>query len=236
MLQSTLRLVIPVLIFIWLTACSSNRTALPLVTAYSGVQSATQQDVLARAIDQAVDRLDFDDLSGASAICDINGVFPHTDNQLNNYIATQVKGKMARSGIRIFHKTDDPRKADYRCTISIASTGAKEKVVRERLNGGALAANIFLQFPTLFTSWIWLPIHWNDRYYIGYTRLLVHLIAQRGQASRLISAEGERVVHFSGLEPDHYPQAEGSILNQHIQVEKSSSSTGKNKPKSPDDL
>lgn len=204
--------------------CTHDRTGVPVVTGYSAIRSAVQQEVVANSVDKAVDKLEFKGIEGSSVYCSLNGVFPHNDVELNDYIKTQVEYRLSRNGVLLITDPENFRKADYRCVISVAVSGAKVRSVRERLSGGRVAANIFLQFPTLFTSWIWLPIYIEDRYYTGMTRIHVHLIAQRDRPSRKYSTEGSYTIYFEGGkdEGDYFPQVEGTVFEPHINIESKS--------------
>ncbi len=206
----------------WMLGCTADRIAVPVVTGISPVHSAVQQEVIARSVEMAVQKMEFTGLTGHSAYCEINGVLPHGTNDLQQFILSEVEGKLSRNGVLMIPDPQDYPKADFRCVVSVASAGADVREITQTLSSGRVAANVFLQFPTLFTSWIWLPIYITDRYYVGSARIHVHLIAQRDKSSRKISGEGSHRVQFEGEGEKYYPLVEGSVLMQRTEIDRKS--------------
>ena len=57
-----------------------------------------QQRLLALSTDEAVARLDFKGLAGKKVVVEMTGIFPHTRQDVLDYIQGQVAGKIARDG------------------------------------------------------------------------------------------------------------------------------------------
>lgn len=205
-----------------LTSCTYDRTALPVVTRYAAVQSAAQQDVLARAIDAAVEQLQPPAGEGRTVACTMAGVLPHAETEAGSYIRSRVDAQLAASGWRVA----DSGPVQSRCVIAVAVAGADVKEVRDELSPGRVAANVFLQFPTLFTSWIWFPIHPTKRFYVSHVRLTLSLISDgAGAGDAFWEARGEADVRllFDGPDKSHYPLVEGTtfrdVSERHLRVE-----------------
>jgi hypothetical protein len=79
-------------------ACSYSKEAVALNRDEVGTRVPNQQRLLALSTDEAVARLDFKPLAGKKVIVEISGVFPHSRNEVLDYIEGQVEGKIARDG------------------------------------------------------------------------------------------------------------------------------------------
>jgi hypothetical protein len=60
-----------------------------------------QQRVVALAADQAVEALDVSKLQGKSVAMELTGVFPHSHEDLLDYLRARVEAKLARAGARV---------------------------------------------------------------------------------------------------------------------------------------
>jgi len=187
-------------------ACASDRTAMPVVTGYHALQSSTQQRVLSSALDEAVAKLDFSGLAGSVSRCRVNGVFPNESKVLNSYLKTSVYARILAGGLDL--DDDDPT---YECVISKAVAGATIREVKEKVSVGLVTANVFLQFPTLFTSWYWLPIHVTERYYVSEVKLHVHLFSKREDLiTQTRTVEASHTIQIGGSSDSYYPIVEGT--------------------------
>lgn len=200
-----------------LIGCASNRHALPVAAAYSYVRFSTQQDVLARSIDEAVAKLDFKELNDLykttkkmpSAHCTLNGVLPPSRGEALDYIQTSVEARLSRYNVLVLSDPGDAYKADYRCVVQVAACGGTIQEIRQKVSGGRVVANIFLQFPTLFTSWAFLSVYELERYFNATTRLIVQMIPRRpGMAYYTYAAEATVQAKIEGGDATHFASVE----------------------------
>jgi|GEM_PF-6096317 len=225
-----LKIVVVLILCSILLSCASDRTALPVVTRYHSVHSASQQEVLSRAVDMAVDKLSFSDLKGKTMHCQMAAVLSHSDEELNNYILMRVEAKLAEAGGVLSNYPDPSQVYDYTCKISISTAGADITVVKETASKGRIAANAFLQFPTLFTSWFWYPINIKTRNYVGRARISVNLLPQKKNLTFAKSeGEGEFTMPFDGEDVSYYPVVEGTAYERSASKQIKHTNTSKSK-------
>lgn len=134
------------------TGCSYNKETVPLARSWAPVRAANQQRLVALAVDDAVDQLDFGKLAGKNVVVEIAGVFPHSDPALLDYILMQVEGKASRAGAHVaqiapignygltdIRESPKAENADFRVLVGVSWAGidTREKVVtdEERLAG-----------------------------------------------------------------------------------------------------
>jgi hypothetical protein len=81
------------------SACGGySKETVSLYRDHVGMRVPNQQRLLALSTDEAVARLDFKPLAGKKVVVELNGVFPHTRQEVLDYIRGQVEGKIARDG------------------------------------------------------------------------------------------------------------------------------------------
>jgi hypothetical protein len=118
----------------------SKETA-PLFREHVAVRVPNQQRLVALAVDDAVERLDFAALQGKRVAVEVAGIFPHSDQDALAYIRGAVEGKLARSGATVVTNpvpvvlTDSPAEietgsalpvpsnADYRVVVGVSWAG-----------------------------------------------------------------------------------------------------------------
>lgn len=82
-----------------LAACGGySKETVSLYRDHVGMRVPNQQRLIALAADEAVARLDFKALAGKKVVVEMSGVFPHTRNDVLDYLQGQVEGKIARDG------------------------------------------------------------------------------------------------------------------------------------------
>ena len=82
-----------------LSACGGySKETVSLYRDHVGMRVPNQQRLIALATDEAVARLDFKALAGKKVVVEMSGVFPHTRNDVLDYLQGQVEGKIARDG------------------------------------------------------------------------------------------------------------------------------------------
>lgn len=228
---------ITIILLFSLISCASNKTSLPVVSRFHSVHSASQQKVVSEATDQAISQLDLPKLDEKRISCRLSAVMPHSKEELNNYIMMKVEGKLSEKGAIMLRDAEDSA-LDYICQITVGVSGADIQVVKEVASGKRIAANVFLQFPTLFTSWVWYPIIIKTRNYVGQSKLAVELLPQKpGNSYVSASGEGSFVMAFDGEDVDHYPLIEGSAYQKNnerkVDYTTKSSKKVKKSPESP---
>src|SRR5262249_40131319 len=78
-------------------------TYLPVVAAPAAFRVPTQQLLIAQAAEQAFSGLSFKEFKGATGYVTVQGVFPHSDNDLGAYIRSSVESKLAEDGVTVKH-------------------------------------------------------------------------------------------------------------------------------------
>lgn len=91
-----------------LAGCSYNKETVPLARSWTPVRAANQQRVVALAVDDAVDQLDLSKLAGKAVVVELAGVFPHSNEDLLEYVRQQVEGRAARAGARVVELSTVP--------------------------------------------------------------------------------------------------------------------------------
>lgn len=91
-----------------LAGCSYNKETVPLARSWTPVRAANQQRVVALAVDDAVDQLDFSKLAGKAVVVELSGVFPHSNEDLLEYVRQQVAGRASRAGARVVELSPVP--------------------------------------------------------------------------------------------------------------------------------
>jgi hypothetical protein len=90
-----------------LTACSSIKEFVPIATSPTAMRIPNQQRILSEAAGTAVGQvvanqeLSLAQLQGKAVIVEMDGVFPHSHEELLEYLRTQFEGELARRGIRV---------------------------------------------------------------------------------------------------------------------------------------
>ena len=142
-----------------LSACAGySKEAIGLSRTTVSTKIPNQQRLLALAVDNAVKKLDFKKLAGKRVTTEISGIFPHTKEELLNYIQTSVEGKLARQRVIIVKPknivaccgetnekstiTLDPE-VDYRITIGVSWAGI-DTHSKKSTNGNLLMKQILL--------------------------------------------------------------------------------------------
>lgn len=99
-----------------------------------------QQRLVALAVDDAIERLDFSQLAGKRVMTEISGIFPHSKEDVLDYIESAVEGKLARQGAQVVDRpasmvaafNDSPNAVgainldptvDYRLAIGVSWAG-----------------------------------------------------------------------------------------------------------------
>ena len=82
------------------TGCGSSysKETVPVSREVISARVPNQQRLLALAVDDAVERLDFSQLAGKRVITEIAGIYPHSPMEALTYIRGAVEGKLSRSG------------------------------------------------------------------------------------------------------------------------------------------
>lgn len=83
------------------SGCKYNKETVPVRRSESEIRVPNQQRVVALATDQAVEALDLSKLAGKTVSIEVTGVFPHSHEDLLDYLRAQVEAKLARSGARV---------------------------------------------------------------------------------------------------------------------------------------
>jgi hypothetical protein len=83
------------------TGCRYSKETVPVTRAYEAVRVPNQQRLVALAVDEAVEALDFRTLAGKTVALQVDGIFPHSSEDLLSYLRSQVEAKLARSGARV---------------------------------------------------------------------------------------------------------------------------------------
>lgn len=89
------------------SACGYTKEYVPIRSSASGIRIPNQQRLLAAAASRAVNRacsqstMKFTNYSGKTGRVEINGILPHSDRDLLDYIASGVEGYMARGGMLV---------------------------------------------------------------------------------------------------------------------------------------
>jgi hypothetical protein len=84
-----------------LCACKYNKETVPVRRSEREIRVPNQQRVVALAADQAVEALDVSKLEGKSVAIELTGVFPHSHEDLLDYLRARVEAKLARAGARV---------------------------------------------------------------------------------------------------------------------------------------
>src|SRR5262245_61263929 len=80
-------------------ACGGySKETVSLYRDHVGMRVPNQQRLLALSTDEAIARLDFKNLAGKKVVVEMTGIFPHTRQDVLDYIEGQVEGKIARDG------------------------------------------------------------------------------------------------------------------------------------------
>lgn len=72
-----------------------------MAPSWTAAHVANQQRVMALAVDEAVAALDLEKTAGKTVSFEIAGVFPHSDDELMNYLLMQVEGKAVTAGAKV---------------------------------------------------------------------------------------------------------------------------------------
>jgi len=86
-----------------LGGCKYSKETVPVDRSFTAVRVPNQQRLVALASEEAVEALDFKQLTGKSVVVELSGVFPHSDSDLLDYLRAQVEAKLARAGARVLH-------------------------------------------------------------------------------------------------------------------------------------
>jgi hypothetical protein len=84
-----------------LTGCRYSKETVPVTRSYEAVRVPNQQRLVALAVEEAVEALDFKALAGKTVALQVDGIFPHSNEDLLGYLRSQIEGKLARSGARV---------------------------------------------------------------------------------------------------------------------------------------
>jgi hypothetical protein len=89
------------LVLSFVGACSWQRQTVPLARQAMAIRVPHQQRLVAMAVEQAVENLDFAQLAGKSWRTEVNGVFPHSREDLLDYVQTAVERRLGQSGATV---------------------------------------------------------------------------------------------------------------------------------------
>jgi len=78
--------------------CSSRKEMVPVARSAIALRVPHQQKLLALAVEQAVERLNFQGFAGRKFKVEVNGVLPHTKEDLLDYIRSAVELRLAQAG------------------------------------------------------------------------------------------------------------------------------------------
>lgn len=84
-----------------LPACKYSKETVPEARSISAVRVPAQQRLVSLAVEEAVESLDFKSIAGKTASIELTGVFPHSSDEMFDYLMQQVQSKLARSGVRV---------------------------------------------------------------------------------------------------------------------------------------
>lgn len=84
-----------------MVACSWSRQTIPLTREAMAIRVPHQQRLVALALEQAVERLDFGAWKGLEFELEVNGVFPHSRQDLLDYMRTAVERRMREFGVKV---------------------------------------------------------------------------------------------------------------------------------------
>jgi hypothetical protein len=104
-----------------------NLVRLPINQKAQFVHVAIQQEVISKAINDFIKQISFKENLGGSAYVEICGVFPHTSEEVLEYIRASVEAKMAEDGWIIREKTEPLPDTNYRVVVAVAQCGADEE-------------------------------------------------------------------------------------------------------------
>jgi hypothetical protein len=83
------------------SGCKYSKETVPVTRSYDAVRVPNQQRLVALAADEAVEALDFRPLAGKTVAVEVQGVFPHSNEDLLGYLTARVEAKLAKSGARV---------------------------------------------------------------------------------------------------------------------------------------
>lgn len=81
-----------------LAACKYDKETVPVKRDKVAVRVPNQQRIVALAVEEAIESLDFQALAGKTVSLEMNGVFPHSNEDLLDYIMGRIVGKLSRAG------------------------------------------------------------------------------------------------------------------------------------------
>jgi hypothetical protein len=84
-----------------LPACAYSKETVPQARSVSEVRVPNQQRLVALAVEEAVESLDFKAIAGKTVSIELTGIFPHSNEDMLDYLVQQVESKLARSGVRV---------------------------------------------------------------------------------------------------------------------------------------
>jgi len=101
-----MRLFVALLMF---TGCSSIKEFVPISSSAVAMRLPNQQRILSQAATAAVlqtvnnQELNLAQLQNRSVVVEMDGVFPHSRDELLSYLRTAMEGELARRGVRVLH-------------------------------------------------------------------------------------------------------------------------------------
>lgn len=110
-----------------LGGCKYSKETVPVSRDNAAIRVPNQQRIVALAVEQAVDALDFAELSGKSVTLEFSGVFPHSDVEVLAYVRTQLSTRLTRQGVRVI----EPAPTIVLPGGAVASTGATTVVLSD---------------------------------------------------------------------------------------------------------
>ena len=84
-----------------LPACKYSKETVPEARSVKSVRVPNQQRLLALAVEEAVESLDFKQITGKTVRVELTGVLPESGDDMLDYLTQQVEAKLARSGVRV---------------------------------------------------------------------------------------------------------------------------------------
>jgi hypothetical protein len=129
--------------------CAYTKEFVPIQVQPAGVRVPNQQRLVAKsaseAVKQACTKLNLKQYAGKSVRVEINGVFPHSADDLLNYVATAVEAEAAAAGLMVLPRPDPhfvpqvivnssppPRRAEMPLPVASAEPPGHKFVGKER--------------------------------------------------------------------------------------------------------
>jgi hypothetical protein len=113
-----------------LPACKYSKETVPEARSVRPVRVPNQQRLLALAVEEAVESLDFKAIAGKTVKVELTGILPESGEDLFDYLTQQVEAKLARSGVRVLrveaaHPAGRPGPSAEAAGVAAAATGGE---------------------------------------------------------------------------------------------------------------